>query len=98
EDLAVGMLANQPLEELDEHELVELALEEREAQGAIVADRRDHVQPEALAGDLPDRGLPFRTPRAPVRAIRAEPRLVLPAPDPALTLRRDSTRLHSSHD
>ena len=60
EDLALGEMLEQLVEEVQEADLIAAALEDLEHQRAVGTDRADHVGREALAGQRHDRALADR--------------------------------------
>ncbi len=90
EDFPVGVLTDQPVEEVDEHELVELATEQREAQRPVVPIAEIMFTPNrwpvaSLTGvtplgehERPCEGSPSETPSRPAQA-RSRPPLGLGA-------------------
>src|SRR5215207_7423128 len=68
-DLPPAEIAQQPTQEVDEDPAAERPGKEAEPQPPGVGDGADHVDPEALAGSLDDRGLAHRRPGAARRRI-----------------------------
>src|SRR5437660_2325101 len=78
DDLLPLALADQPVQEVDEHRGHEFVLEHPELQAPLVGDRRDHVRAEALAGALDEGSLADRAPRSSGAVIGAQPHLIDP--------------------
>lgn len=78
DDLLPVALADQAVQEVDEHGGHEFLLEHPEGQVALVGHRRDHVRAEPLAGALDHRGLPDRRPGSAGGVIGAQTHLIRP--------------------
>src|SRR5271154_235105 len=78
DDLLPLALADETVQEVDEHAGDEFVLEHPEGQVSLVGDRRDHVRAEPLSGAFDHRGLPDRAPRPSGGVIRAQTHLIRP--------------------
>src|ERR1017187_6028797 len=71
------LAVHQALEEVDEYPRAHPALDDHEAQRTPWADRRDHIETEALTRDPHDRRLAAGRPGAAAVEVRAHPGLIL---------------------